>query len=296
MSKKDQTISIVTPSFKQADFLARTIENIWGQEGDFYLEHIIADGGSPDHSVEVIKKYEKMLKDGKIKIGCKGIDFKWWSEKDKGQTDAIIKGTKVSSGILINWINSDDILIGKDALQKIWQAYKKSKADVIIGRGALIDENDKKLGEFALLSKVRSNEAFQKVLPKILKGDFMCQQSVFYTRKLYNKIPLDINDHYCMDWNLYAKFYRSGAKFFYIDEVIGALREQPNAKTQIMPKAVYQERLDIYRRNHTYALGRVHSWMKVKMYDNKVLNNMVDGLTKSLANMFSFYKNRKIEN
>ncbi len=54
-------ISIVTPSYNQGKFLAETIESVIGQEGDFYLDYIIIDGGSTDNSVEIIKNYEKVV-------------------------------------------------------------------------------------------------------------------------------------------------------------------------------------------------------------------------------------------
>ena len=47
-------ISVVTPSFNQCGFLARTAEGILSQRGDFELEWIVVDGGSTDGSVELL--------------------------------------------------------------------------------------------------------------------------------------------------------------------------------------------------------------------------------------------------
>src|SRR5687767_11548136 len=86
-------ITIVTPSFNQAQFLEETIRSVLLQ-GYPNLEYIIIDGGSTDKSVDIIKKYEQWL-------------AYWVSEPDRGQSDAINKGFEKATGEVFAWINSD---------------------------------------------------------------------------------------------------------------------------------------------------------------------------------------------
>ena len=53
-------ISVVTPSYNQAEFLEATMESIHGP-GYPNLEHIVIDGGSTDGSVEIIERYADRL-------------------------------------------------------------------------------------------------------------------------------------------------------------------------------------------------------------------------------------------
>jgi len=87
-------ISIVTPSYNQGDFIEDTISAVLSQNYP-NLEYIIIDGGSYDHTLDVIKKYEQYLS-------------YWISEPDNGQYNALNKGFAQSTGEIMGWINSDD--------------------------------------------------------------------------------------------------------------------------------------------------------------------------------------------
>jgi len=89
-------ISIVTPSYNDAQYIERTILSVVGQ-GYPNLEYIIIDGGSTDGSVDIIKKYSDRI-------------THWVSEKDNGMYHAVQKGFAISTGEIMGWINSDDVL------------------------------------------------------------------------------------------------------------------------------------------------------------------------------------------
>ncbi|MFA7472583.1 MAG: glycosyltransferase family 2 protein, partial [Spirosomataceae bacterium] len=123
-------LTIITPSYNQADFLERTILSVLNQ-GYPNLEYIVIDGGSTDHSVDILRKYEKHL-------------AFWVSEKDKGQVDALNKALKRASGEWIAFQNSDDVYFPETFLN-FAKAVSKSNGDILYGDLYLIDTQDRVL-------------------------------------------------------------------------------------------------------------------------------------------------------
>src|SRR5258708_33872657 len=109
-------ISIVTPSYNQGQFLEETLRSVLLQ-GYPNLEYIIMDGGSSDNSAEIIEKYAPQL-------------AYWESKPDSGQTHAINKGLKRSTGTIMGWLNSDDILLPK-SLCRIAETFSAQPSTMI---------------------------------------------------------------------------------------------------------------------------------------------------------------------
>lgn len=84
--------SIITPSYRQAAYIERTILSVESQTG-IEKEHIVIDGGSDDGTIDVLKRYPHLT---------------WISEMDNGQADALNKGLRLATGDIVGWINSDD--------------------------------------------------------------------------------------------------------------------------------------------------------------------------------------------
>ena len=109
-------ISIITPSYNQADYLEECIDSVLSQNYP-NLEFIIIDGGSTDNSAAIIRKYEKHL------------NF-WVSEQDNGQSDAINKGFAKATGNIITWLNSDD-LFTEGTLAKVDSYFTDNQANML---------------------------------------------------------------------------------------------------------------------------------------------------------------------
>ena len=215
--KKDPSypkISVVTPSYNQAEFLERTILSVLNQNYP-NLEYIIIDGGSSDGSVEIIKKYEKYL----------GY---WVSEPDRGQAHALNKGFAKATGDLVGWQNSDDIYL-PGAFFKVAEIYKKKpNYDIYFGNVYLIDEND------FIIRDIRYTPFSYFSL--IYEGWNITNQATFFKKDSLKSYKLDESYQYAMDGYLFTNLGKDKKRFKFIREFLGAFRIQPKSKGQTIDK------------------------------------------------------------
>jgi glycosyltransferase involved in cell wall biosynthesis len=259
----DLTLSIITPSFNQGRFIEETITSILSQEGDFFLDYIIVDGGSKDDSVELIKKYEALLQRKEWPIRCHGIEYRWMSEKDDGQTDAIMKGFRMAKGGVLAWLNSDDTYL-PGALQKAAAAFAGGPGrTVLYGKSHFTNVHGEVIGKYP-------TETFDA--RRLAQFNFICQPSTFFKKSALNAAGgLDKGLHYVMDYDLWIRLSRK-FEFTYLPEFLSTYRLHEESKT-LAPKtslANHKEALDAVRKYYGWApLNRVymycHSLVKAKL-------------------------------
>jgi glycosyltransferase involved in cell wall biosynthesis len=199
-------ISIVTPSFNHAEFLEDCILSIISQSFP-NLEYIIIDGGSTDGSIDIIKKYESHLK-------------YWVSEKDNGLYDALNKGFKQSTGEIMGWLNSDDILHRK-SLFTIAEIFTKfDEINWIQGYPTVIDST----GRIVYHRNAR-NGKYDFYLKKYHDGVFIQQESTYWRQSLWGKSGKYISTEYryAGDFELWTRFF-SYESLTITNALIGAFR------------------------------------------------------------------------
>lgn len=225
-------ISIVTPSFNQAQFLERTILSVINQNYP-NLEYIIIDGGSTDGSVDIVKKYDSKLS-------------YWVSEKDNGQSDALNKGFEKCTGEILAFLNSDDMFLN-GILEKVGAVFSNfPEVDFVYGHNFVINEFDDILKlSVALPYKLKEN----------LNGVFSIpQQSAFWKKWIYNKVGgFNINNHSCMDGEFFALAGTLNPNYHLIDEPLSAFRLHLNSKT--MDKKKYSK--EIYNKDQYRFIEKI---------------------------------------
>lgn len=203
-------LTIITPSYNQADFLERTILSVINQNYP-NLEYIIVDGGSTDHSVEVIKKYEKYLS-------------YWVSEKDRGQVHAINKGLERATGDYISFQNSDDVYFPGTFL-RFGEAALRTPADILYGDLFMISTDDE-------VTEILKTTSYSFTC-QVLEGMQIHNQSLFFKRDLVKKYgPFDESYHFAFDYEFITRFTaQQSTTVKKVEGLGGALRVHADAKS-----------------------------------------------------------------
>lgn len=206
-------ISIVIVSYNQGEYLEKTIKSVVDQKYP-NLECILIDGGSTDNSVEIIKKYQEY--------------FKFWvSEKDNGQSDAILKGLNYCTGDIFNWLCSDDYY-EPDALINVGKAFKDENTHLAYGN---VRQFGGKWGDGQILKGTRLKES----LPKSIVDSFITQPVTFWRTKYFIETELNGRLHWYMDYEMWVKylFRHNQLHVKYIDKLIAHYLFHDSSKSNI---------------------------------------------------------------
>lgn len=204
------TISIVTPSFQQGRFLERTLHSVVDQQYPA-LEYFVQDGESSDETIEVLRRFEQSLTG-------------WKSEPDGGQADAINRGFEQTTGEIMGWLNSDDLLLPGSLAYVASYFSAHPKVDVVYGHRRMIDENDGEIGAWIL--PAHSDLA-------LTLADYVPQETLFWRRRVWEAAGgwIDPSFGYALDWDLLLRFRDAGATMVRLPRFLGAFRIHDEQKT-----------------------------------------------------------------
>lgn len=205
-------ISVITPSFNSSPFIEKTIDSVKAQNYP-NLHYIIFDGGSSDGTVDIIKNNETHL-------------AYWTSEPDRGQSHAINKGIRKSTGTIINWLNADDYY-EPEALSIVAGAFEQNDAKVVMGKSRLFQ--DEKTIRYS-----KGTDIYPGNLAKTIGWARIDQPETFFRKEAWDKVGL-LNEqlHYTMDREWWMRYlYAFGLDgIVKIDDVLVNFRLHDQSKT-----------------------------------------------------------------
>jgi glycosyltransferase involved in cell wall biosynthesis len=242
-------LTVVTPSFNQADFLEATLHSVLSQVYP-NLDYRVIDGGSTDGSRDILECYSDQL-------------AYWCSEPDQGQYDAINKGFRHSSGDIMAWINSDDMYTpwAFQVVNEIFSTLPEVEwlttlcpivwdaagtPTYCAQRGGYTRQGFFK-GENLPLNTWYSLGAIQ-------------QESVFWRRSLWEKAGSSLDTHYPLaaDFELWARFYQH-ADLYTVSVPLGGFRAHGNQRSVAQAEQYQREVNAILKTYGGRSLGKLEA-------------------------------------
>lgn len=224
-------ITIVTPNFNGDAFLEQTISSVLSQNYP-NLEYMIIDGGSTDNSLSIIKKYSHQLS-------------YWVTEPDNGMYDAIQKGFNKSTGEIMGWLNSDDMLHPNSLFQLAKIFNSNPNVDWMEGVNTLFDVD----GHTTFVHLPKNRDLYYYLLKLQFSTNFgyIQQESTYWRRNLWNKVGATLNTKmkFAGDYDLWMRFFLY-ADLYTLTTLVGGFRNSSQYQLSVLNEnSYYQEVLSI---------------------------------------------------
>jgi glycosyltransferase involved in cell wall biosynthesis len=183
-------LTVVTPTYNQASYIAKTLQSVLDQNMGSCLQYIIQDGCSTDGTEAVVRGFEEAFRQ-------QGVEWHYVREEDSGQSDAINRAWRLANGDVLTYLNSDD-LYRPGALRTV-QAFFEDHPDFQWAYGGW-----RLIGEMGSVYKSIQPQRYCRA--GLLNYCNIGQPACFFRRALLSKVgELREDLHFAMDYELWLR-------------------------------------------------------------------------------------------
>jgi glycosyltransferase involved in cell wall biosynthesis len=232
------TISIVTPSLNQGRFVRATVRSVFLQRYP-RLEYIFMDGGSTDDTLGQVEPY-------------RGRFAHFESGPDGGQSEALAKGFSLSTGDVMAYLNSDDVLL-PGTLTFVAQYFAQHReVDFLYSHRCVLDEGGSVVGHWILPR--HSNSLMRR-------WDLIPQETCFWRRDLFERAGnVDPSLYFAMDYDLFLRFMACG-RGVRVGRFLAGFRVHGSSKTAVALRDVGAPEIEAVQRKHGLRAPRTLGFM-----------------------------------
>ena len=188
------------------EYLKIVVDNILEQFQNLDYELLIADGGSTDGTVEVIKEYEDQIS-------------VFISEPDEGIYDSLNKGIMHASGTVIGILHSDDIFCDEHVVSEMITKMSDTKSEFCFSDMVIVDDESGKVVRYYMANY------FKKWMFRI--GWMPPHPTCFINRSLFDEFGLYSTKYKIAgDFDFFVRiFYGREINWTYLDRITVRMRK-----------------------------------------------------------------------
>jgi hypothetical protein len=218
-------VTVAVPSWQQGAYLAEALDSVLAQ--DVPVEVFVADGGSSDGSLEIIRAREARLAG-------------WRSHADSGQGAAVNECIARGSAPYVCWLNSDDVLL-PGALGILVRALEEHP-----GAPAAYGRVWNRAGARQTPVWVEAFDA-----GRLARRCIVSQPGTLIRRSAWEAVGgLDESLRMAMDYDLWWRLYRHAGPLHFVDAWVAVNREHGATKTRNNRALHYREAMAVVRRHN----------------------------------------------
>jgi len=221
-------LSIVTPNYNYGRFLQRALDSVVEQlsafslqpsalslqPSPFSLEHIVVDGASSDDSVAILEAHRGRVSTLPRKVQ-NVYSFRYISEKDAGQTDAINKGLRMATGDLVAWLNADEFYNPGGIAKIAAAAARYPQHGLFYGEPVFTDADCKPI-------RVWRAHVFSPFV-LLWRGCYISSCCTFWRREILERLGYpDPSYKAVMDGEYWVRLMKNGVRFKFVPATIAS--------------------------------------------------------------------------
>ncbi|MEO6172054.1 MAG: glycosyltransferase family 2 protein [Arenimonas sp.] len=220
------------PSFNQSQYIRDSINSVLAQDYP-NLELIVMDGNSSDGSQAIIEEIAK--KDARLK---------WTSEPDSGPANAINKALLKASGLIIGWLNSDDLYAQGAVSHAVSIFANNAQTKLIYGEAAHIDALGAEIDRYPTREPSIGIQGFHD-------SCYICQPTVFFESQLLSDIGLlDESLQTAFDFDYWLRvFNKYQENVLHTKKVLAYSRLHESCITRTLRRKVALESMQVLARH-----------------------------------------------
>jgi glycosyltransferase involved in cell wall biosynthesis len=225
--------AVVIPSFNYAKYLPAALASVLAQ--DAVDEVLVQDNRSNDGTLELLAAEADPR-------------LRWWSEPDRGQSEALNRVLSRTAADIVGWLNADEFY-AQNALAIARDTFTRNPdVQVLYGDPLFCDAHGR------LVRLVSAMGPRLGVMEG--HGCYITTCAMFFRRSVWESHPFDEDLRAVMDWDWYVRTLRAGVRYAYIPVPMGMFRLHERQVTASESTSWGQRLLNVRTSGEHLALRR----------------------------------------
>jgi glycosyltransferase involved in cell wall biosynthesis len=264
-NKQYPTVTIITACYNSAKTIEQTMQSVADQTYP-NIEYIVVDGASTDNTLNIIEGYNTII-------------AKLITEPDNGIYEAFNKGITAATGDIIYFLNSDDYLFNRTAIEDIALLFAKNEhLSFIYSNVVAFDEK----------TNYQFVDGKKMTLDHFKRGDMCPHQGIFVKRELFQKYGLfDENYRIAADYEFVIKCFKNEPEesIQYVNQTVaffraGGISSNPQTQQEFQreqKEVLYKHfgSIQEFNETHTNINPLFKIWLEVILLQNKGVSQVL---------------------